>query len=547
MSTLPSDPTTDDLLRDAAERAISYLAGLDGRPVAPSADALERLRELNEPFPEEPSSPAATLALLDEVGSPATVASAGSRFEILVPRAREAGAWVHVDGAFGLWAAAAPMTAHLLDGYEAADSWATDAHKWLNVPYDSGLVFVRDASQLVAAMSSTAAYLMKTEKRDGSDYVPEISRRARGVEVWAALRSLGRRGLAAMVERSCRQARDLAHPDWGSQSANRLVPSPRPPPLWPPSSRPPNCDVLRPTPGREPVAWRDAHAPDTTGRSTDRPLGGGCSCAALRPRVRTSTGRRGGRRAPGGLLPRVLPVRRGACVAAARRAAQMFTGWLLGVYGKVSSPSALVFVGDRRLPDAAARAGYTGEAAVLEATALGFDTCWIGGGVRRGVVASVLGLGANEHVYSISALGYARERTTMGERATSGMVRARKRRALDTIAPGAARWPAWARAGVELARIAPSATNRQPWRFAQTDDGVRISLGGAITPGISKAPGLRHRHASLRIGRREAGGSGRWECCRVPTSHAGTRGAATNAFLLETNLSTRRPKGGMLL
>ena len=368
------DPPGRELRRNAAERAISYLAGLDGRSVAPAAEALERLRELNEPFPEEPSSPAATLALLDEVGSPATVASAGSRFfgfviggtlpaalaanwlagawdqnaglevaspvaaaleraclrwltelfslphgsaggfvtgatmanftglaaarhallarrgwdaeaqglfgaptinvvvgdevhisllkalgmlglgrervlrvpvdgqgrmrsdalppldastilclqagnvntgsfdpaKILVPWAREAGAWVHVDGAFGLWAAAAPTTAHLLAGYEAADSWATDAHKWLNVPYDSGLVFVRDASQLVAAMSSTAAYLMKTESRDGSDYVPEISRRARGVEVWAALRSLGRRGLATMVERSCRQARDLA-------------------------------------------------------------------------------------------------------------------------------------------------------------------------------------------------------------------------------------------------------------------------------------------------------------------------------------------------
>jgi hypothetical protein len=84
---------------------------------------------------------------------------------------------------------------------------------------------------------------------------------------------------------------------------------------------------------------------------------------------------------------------------------KIFTGWLLGVYGKVTSPSALVFVGDRRLPDAAARAGYTGEAAVLEATALGLGTCWIGGGVRRAQVASLLGLGTHEHVYSISARG----------------------------------------------------------------------------------------------------------------------------------------------
>jgi glutamate/tyrosine decarboxylase-like PLP-dependent enzyme len=95
-------------------------------------------------------------------------------------------------------------------GYGAADSWATDAHKWLNVPYDSGLVLVRDADHLVAAMSATAAYLVKTEKRDGSDYVPELSRRARAIEVWAALRSLGRGGLAELVERSCAQAVALA-------------------------------------------------------------------------------------------------------------------------------------------------------------------------------------------------------------------------------------------------------------------------------------------------------------------------------------------------
>ncbi len=97
----------------------------------------------------------------------------------------------------------------------------------------------------------------------------------------------------------------------------------------------------------------------------------------------------------------------------------IFTGWLLRVYGKVTSPSALVFMGDRRLSDAAARAGYTGEAAVLEATALGLGTCWIGGGVRRAKVASLLGLGTHEYVYSISALGYARERATVGERATA--------------------------------------------------------------------------------------------------------------------------------
>jgi glutamate/tyrosine decarboxylase-like PLP-dependent enzyme len=117
------------------------------------------------------------------------------------------GAWVHVDGAFGLWARAAPARAHLADGIERADSWATDAHKWLNVPYDSGIAFVRDVAALRAAMAVTADYLpTKTRHRNPSDYTPELSRRARGVEVWAALRQLGRRGVAELVDRCCRHA-----------------------------------------------------------------------------------------------------------------------------------------------------------------------------------------------------------------------------------------------------------------------------------------------------------------------------------------------------
>jgi glutamate/tyrosine decarboxylase-like PLP-dependent enzyme len=129
----------------------------------------------------------------------------------LVPRAREAGAWVHVDGAFGLWARAAPARAALASGVEGADSLATDAHKWLNVPYDSGIALVRDGAALRAAMGMAAAYLpAATTERDPADYTPELSRRARGVEIWAALRALGRSGLAELVERSCRQARRFA-------------------------------------------------------------------------------------------------------------------------------------------------------------------------------------------------------------------------------------------------------------------------------------------------------------------------------------------------
>jgi glutamate/tyrosine decarboxylase-like PLP-dependent enzyme len=128
----------------------------------------------------------------------------------IIPQARAAGAWVHVDGAFGLWAAAAPARASLLNGFAAADSWATDAHKWLNVPYDCGLVFVREPQHLQAAMSTDAAYLVQGQAREPYHYTPDFSRRARGVEVWAALRSLGRRGLADLIERTCRHATRFA-------------------------------------------------------------------------------------------------------------------------------------------------------------------------------------------------------------------------------------------------------------------------------------------------------------------------------------------------
>ncbi|HXV85507.1 MAG TPA: pyridoxal-dependent decarboxylase [Gemmatimonadales bacterium] len=128
----------------------------------------------------------------------------------IVPRAREAGAWVHVDSAFGLWAGAAPDRAHLLAGFAGADSWATDAHKWLNVPYDSGIVLVREPKHLHAAMAVNAPYLVIGETREPEHYTPDFSRRARGVEVWAALRALGRSGLADLVERTCRHATRFA-------------------------------------------------------------------------------------------------------------------------------------------------------------------------------------------------------------------------------------------------------------------------------------------------------------------------------------------------
>jgi len=131
-------------------------------------------------------------------------------FEKLIPISRRYGAWVHVDGAFGLWANASPAYRHLLRGVENADSWATDGHKWLNVPYDCGYALVRDAAAQRAAMSYRATYLTHAEDaRDQMDWNPEWSRRARGFATYAALRQLGRRGIADVVERCCRHARSL--------------------------------------------------------------------------------------------------------------------------------------------------------------------------------------------------------------------------------------------------------------------------------------------------------------------------------------------------
>uniref|UniRef100_A0A832I712 Aspartate aminotransferase family protein n=1 Tax=Eiseniibacteriota bacterium TaxID=2212470 RepID=A0A832I712_UNCEI len=144
----------------------------------------------------------------------------------VVERAAPAGAWVHVDGAFGLWARVSPALAGLVAGVERADSWATDAHKWLNVPYDCGLALVRDADALREAMSITAEYLpTETPHRNPSDHTPELSRRARGLEVWTALRTLGRAGVAELVERTCRHARRFAEAlsDAGHEVLNEVV------------------------------------------------------------------------------------------------------------------------------------------------------------------------------------------------------------------------------------------------------------------------------------------------------------------------------------
>jgi glutamate/tyrosine decarboxylase-like PLP-dependent enzyme len=363
------------LLDETAARAARYLSEINQRSVVPTAQAIARLEELGGPLPEDPSDPSLLLALLDDVGSPATVATTGGRYfgfviggtlpaslaanwlagawdqnaamqvmspvaakveeivrewtldllrlpspsgvgfvtcttmanfsglaaarsailaragwdveenglfgapeirvvvgqevhvsvqralnlvgfgrsrVITVPvdgqgrmradalptldnrtivciqagnvntgafdpakeicaRAHDSGAWVHVDGAFGLWGAVSPLYAPLLEGVNQADSWAIDCHKWLNVPYDSGIVAVREAEHLQRALSAgSATYLTQSAGREPWQFTPDASRRARGVELWAALRSLGRRGLRDMIERNCRQAQLFA-------------------------------------------------------------------------------------------------------------------------------------------------------------------------------------------------------------------------------------------------------------------------------------------------------------------------------------------------
>ncbi|HKV61674.1 MAG TPA: aminotransferase class V-fold PLP-dependent enzyme [Candidatus Acidoferrum sp.] len=124
--------------------------------------------------------------------------------------AKEQGAWVHVDGAFGLWARISPKYDHLTRGFDLPDSWATDAHKWPNVGYDSGLVLVRDGDALRASMGISAAYLESGSRREPMHHSPESSRRARGVELWAALKSMGRAGLRELIERTCAHAQRFA-------------------------------------------------------------------------------------------------------------------------------------------------------------------------------------------------------------------------------------------------------------------------------------------------------------------------------------------------
>ena len=185
------------------DRALRLL-GL-GAPTTVPADDQGRLQPMLCPRRLRGDGPTIVCAQAGEVNT-----GAFDPLPEIADACEQAGAWLHVDGAFGLWAAVSPRFRHLVAGLERADSWTTDAHKWLNVPYDSGIVFCAHPESHRAAMTVTASYLIQDEGeqrvRDQVDWVPEFSRRARGFPVYAALRSLGRSGLVELVERCCEGA-----------------------------------------------------------------------------------------------------------------------------------------------------------------------------------------------------------------------------------------------------------------------------------------------------------------------------------------------------
>ncbi len=150
---------------------------------------------------------ALTLVLL-QAGN--VTSGASDPFARIIPGVRERGGWVHIDGAFGLWAAASPTRRHLAEGVDLADSWATDAHKWLNAPYDSGVVIVRDRADLYRAMAITAPYLATTDERPLLHLGPHMSQRARGVETWALIAARGRHGIAELIDQTCERATQFA-------------------------------------------------------------------------------------------------------------------------------------------------------------------------------------------------------------------------------------------------------------------------------------------------------------------------------------------------
>ena len=192
----PIDVIVGDEYHASMEKALSMVGFGKSRVTRVPTDAQGRMRA--DAFP--PTLSRRTVVCI-QAGNVNT--GAFDPADEICARAKAAGAWVHVDGAFGLWARLSPKYADHTRGLDLADSWATDAHKWLNVGYDSGVVLVRDGTALRRAMGMSAAYLQGSTLREPMHHVPESSRRARGVELWAAMKSLGRNGMRDMIERTC--------------------------------------------------------------------------------------------------------------------------------------------------------------------------------------------------------------------------------------------------------------------------------------------------------------------------------------------------------
>jgi len=189
------------------ERAVRLLGLGRQQVIYLTSDAHDRLEPaaLQKALESGSSTPTIVLLQAGDIN-----VGAFDNFETLIPLAKRYGAWVHVDGAFGLWAAASPRYRHLVKGVEGADSWATDGHKWLNVPFDCGYAFIANADAHRASMSHRAAYItLDSDARDEMNWNPEWSRRSRGFSSYAALRQLGRDGIAELIERCCRHAHDL--------------------------------------------------------------------------------------------------------------------------------------------------------------------------------------------------------------------------------------------------------------------------------------------------------------------------------------------------
>ncbi|MDM8530758.1 pyridoxal-dependent decarboxylase [Anaerolineales bacterium HSG25] len=190
--------TDKAIFEQAKQYAYSYIDQVNDRPVYPDPTAIANLVQFDEPLPEHPQAGSEILKQLDEYGSPACTL------------AQEAGTWVHIDGAFGLLAAASPAKQHLTRGIEMADSWSVDGHKTLNTPYDCGIILCKNRDALVAAMQASGAYIQYGEQRDNMLYTPDMSRRARAVAMWATLKSLGRHGLTEMIDNLCAGATQFA-------------------------------------------------------------------------------------------------------------------------------------------------------------------------------------------------------------------------------------------------------------------------------------------------------------------------------------------------